>query len=132
MLTAGGEGGEGDGAEMGITITTDKEANTLTITDTGIGMTRDELVQNLGTIARSGTKSFAQQLSEQGGGGEAAANVIGQFGVGFYAVFMVAEHVTVFSRRHGSDEAHCWQSTGDGAYELSEARPPTSARLDLT
>ena len=113
----------GDAAqEMGITITTDKEANTLTIQDNGVGMSRDELVENLGTIARSGTKSFAQQLAENGaGGGDAAANVIGQFGVGFYAVFMVAEEVTVFSKRHDDDAAHCWSSTGDGSYELAEA-----------
>ena len=114
-------GGAGEGPEMGISITTDKEANTLTIQDTGIGMSREELIQNLGTIARSGTKSFAQQLQEQNVGGEAAANVIGQFGVGFYAVFMVAEEVTVYSRKHGEEQAHCWRSTGDGAYDLSEA-----------
>ena len=122
MLTAGADSDSGGGAEMGITITTDKDANTLTIADSGIGMTKEELVQNLGTIARSGTKAFAQGLAEQGSGGDAAANVIGQFGVGFYAVFMVAEQVTVFSRRHGDGEiAHCWTSTGDGAYDLSEA-----------
>jgi len=122
-LTQGGGGG-GEGAEMAITITTDKEANTLTISDSGIGMSKEELVENLGTIARSGTKSFAEQLAEQGGGGgDAAANVIGQFGVGFYAVFMVADEVTVFSKRHGDDDApaHCWRSTGDGSYDLSEA-----------
>jgi len=131
MLTE--ESGGGDGAEMGITITTDKDANTLTIEDTGVGMSREELIQNLGTIARSGTKSFAQQLNEQGSGGDAAANVIGQFGVGFYAVFMVAEQVTVFSRRHGEDQvAHCWSSTGDGSYELSEAREvPAGTRIVL-
>jgi len=128
-LSAGSDGAVSDGvggeaAEMGITITTDKDANTLTIQDNGIGMSRDELVNNLGTIARSGTKSFAQQLAEQNTGvadGGAAANVIGQFGVGFYAVFMVADEVTVFSRRHDEEQAHCWSSTGDGAYSLSEA-----------
>ena len=121
MLTT--DGSNPDGAEMAITITTDKDANTLTITDTGVGMSREELVENLGTIARSGTKSFAQQLKDgPSAGGDAANNVIGQFGVGFYAVFMVAEHVTVFSRRHGDDQpAHCWSSSGDGSYELSEA-----------
>jgi TNF receptor-associated protein 1 len=130
MLTQGG--GSESAEELGITITTDKEANTLTIADTGIGMSREELMQNLGTIARSGTKSFAQQLNEQGGGGDAAANVIGQFGVGFYAVFMVAEHVTVFSRRHGEEVAHCWTSTGDGSYDLSEARDvPAGTRIIL-
>jgi len=116
-----GEGSDGDGPEMRIAISTDKDANTLTIEDTGIGMSREELMQNLGTIARSGTKSFAQQLQEQNVGGEAAANVIGQFGVGFYAVFMVADEVTVYSRKHGEGQAHCWRSTGDGSYQLSEA-----------
>ena len=139
-LTSGGTGGGAEGgSEMGITITTDKDANTLTIQDTGIGMSKEELVQNLGTIARSGTKSFAQQLAGgEGSTGEAAAaaNVIGQFGVGFYAVFMVADEVTVFSRRHGApdDEAHCWRSTGDGAYELSPAanvQPGTKIVLKL-
>merc|ERR1719393_539000 len=84
-------------------------------------MTREELVENLGTIARSDTKSFAQQLAEQNVGGDAAANVIGQFGVGFYAVFMVADEVTVFSKRHGEEAAHCWTSTGDGSFDLAEA-----------
>ena len=131
MVTAGAAGD--DEADLGITITTDKEANTLTIADTGIGMSREELVQNLGTIARSGTKAFAQQLAEAGSGGDAAANVIGQFGVGFYAVFMVAEHVTVFSRRHGEGEvAHCWSSSGDGAYDLAEAEGvPAGTRIVL-
>ena len=117
-LTGGGGGGEEAGSKMEISITTNKDANTLTIADTGIGMSREELIDNLGTIARSGTKAFAQNLQEKG---EAAANVIGQFGVGFYAVFMVADEVTVYSRKHGSDVAHCWRSTGDGSYALSEA-----------
>jgi len=106
---------------MAISITTDKDANTLTIQDTGIGMSREELVENLGTIARSGSKNFLQQLSENDATAAAGANVIGQFGVGFYAVFMVADEVTVYSRRHGADVAHCWTSTGDGSYELAEA-----------
>ena len=123
-VLSGGSTASPDGAEMGISIYTDKDANTLTIQDNGIGMTREELVNNLGTIARSGTKSFAQQLAESNAGvpdGGAAANVIGQFGVGFYAVFMVADEVTVFSRRHDDEQAHCWTSTGDGSYSLSEA-----------
>lgn len=110
-----------DGPEMSISISTDKDANTLTIQDTGIGMSREELVENLGTIARSGSKNFLQQLSENDSGAAASTNVIGQFGVGFYAVFMVADEVTVYSRRHGADVAHCWKSTGDGSYELAEA-----------
>jgi len=130
-LTGGGGGGEEAGSNMEISITTNKDANTLTIADTGIGMSREELIDNLGTIARSGTKAFAQNLQEKG---EAAANVIGQFGVGFYAVFMVADEVTVYSRKHGSDVAHCWRSTGDGSYALSEAtnvEPGTTIVLKL-
>lgn len=118
------EGGEGEGeVEYGISLSTDKDANTLTITDSGVGMSKEELVDNLGTIARSGSKNFLQQLKEgEGeGGSPSSANVIGQFGVGFYAVFMVAEEVTVYSRKHGSELAHCWMSKGDGSYELAEA-----------
>lgn len=109
--------------EMGITITTDAEKRTLTITDTGIGMSKEELVANLGTIASSGSKRFVQQLAASGGEGasQASANVIGQFGVGFYSTFMVADEVTVFSRQHGSDKSYCWKSNGDGSYELAEA-----------
>jgi TNF receptor-associated protein 1 len=137
QMLSGGTASDDGSAEMGITISTDKEANTLTIQDNGIGMSRDELVNNLGTIARSGTKSFAQQLNESKAGvpdGGAAANVIGQFGVGFYAVFMVADEVTVYSRRHDEEQAHCWTSTGDGAYSLSEAsgvQPGTKIVLKL-
>ncbi|RYG67575.1 molecular chaperone HtpG, partial [archaeon] len=85
-----------------IHILADNNANTLTIVDTGIGMTRDELVSNLGTIARSGSKNFVEQIKKEGGkeGGESAPaphtdGIIGQFGVGFYASFMVADHVSV-------------------------------------
>ncbi|EOD09412.1 heat shock protein 90 [Emiliania huxleyi CCMP1516] len=117
-----GSAEEGAG-EMAISITTDSEAGTLTITDSGIGMSRDDLVANLGTIASSGSKRFVQQLADTAGDGASAAsaNVIGQFGVGFYSVFMVADHVTVYSRQHGAEAGHCWRSSGDGAYELSEA-----------
>jgi len=114
---------EASAGEMSISLTTDAEANTLTIADTGIGMSKEDLIANLGTIASSGSKRFVTQLNEQGGEGASAAsaNVIGQFGVGFYSVFMVADEVTVFSREHGAAVGHCWKSTGDGAYELSEA-----------
>ena len=114
---------EKDTGEMAIAIETDAAAGTLTIADTGIGMSKEELVANLGTIASSGSKRFVQQLQTSGGDGASAAsaNVIGQFGVGFYSVFMVADEVTVYSRKHGADVGHCWKSTGDGSYELSEA-----------
>lgn len=116
-------GAESDAGEMRIAISTDAAAGTLTIADSGIGMSREELVANLGTIASSGSKRFVQQLQSTGGDGASAAssNVIGQFGVGFYSVFMVADQVTVYSRQHGSDVGHCWKSTGDGDYELGEA-----------
>ena len=118
------DGPADDGSEMAIRITCDSEANTLTIQDSGIGMTREDLVENLGTIARSGSKAFLQQLEEGGSPSASSMNVIGRFGVGFYSVFMVADQVTVFSRRQGEEVAHCWRSTGDGSYELSEASSP--------
>ena len=125
------EAGEAAAGEMQIRVTTDADANTLTIEDSGIGMTRDELIANLGTIARSGSRNFLQSLE---GGQAAATNVIGQFGVGFYSVFMVADRVTVYSRRVGADDAYCWRSSGDGAYELSEAEnvaPGTKIVIEL-
>ena len=118
-LTA--DGPADDESEMAIRISTDSDANTLTIQDSGIGMSREDLMQNLGTIARSGSRSFLQQLQEQGSTAASSANVIGQFGVGFYSVFMVADEVTVYTRKQGEETAHCWTSTGDGSYEISEA-----------
>ncbi|MGA0408194.1 MAG: ATP-binding protein, partial [Limisphaerales bacterium] len=82
--------------DLKISIATDDQANTITITDTGIGMTRDELIENLGTIAHSGSKAFLKQISE--GKEKPDANLIGQFGVGFYSAFMVASEVKVNSR----------------------------------
>ena len=89
-----------DGEPPKIRIVPDKAANTLRVVDTGIGMDRQELIDNLGTIARSGTKSFLSRLTEAKDG----AGLIGQFGVGFYSAFMVAERIEVFSRRAGTDE----------------------------
>src|SRR6201995_942632 len=96
--------GEGDAPK--IRIIPDKKANTLTVADSGIGMDRQELIDNLGTIARSGTKAFLAKLTEAKDG----PNLIGQFGVGFYAAFMVAEKIVVTSRRAGSDEVWVWTS----------------------
>jgi molecular chaperone HtpG len=90
--------GEGDAPK--IRIIPDKKANTLTVVDTGTGMERQELIDNLGTIARSGTKAFVAKLAEAKDG----AGLIGQFGVGFYSAFMVAERIVVTSRRAGSSE----------------------------
>ena len=110
---------EGD-EEWKIKIAVDADARTLTISDNGIGMTSEELDRNLGTIASSGTRNFLEALKE----GKAAADLemIGQFGVGFYASFMVADSVTVVTRHAGSGaEALCWVSKGDGSYSVQEA-----------
>lgn len=110
-----------DGEELAIIIDIDKEARTLSITDNGIGMSHDEVIENLGTIASSGTKQFVESLS----GDEAKdASMIGQFGVGFYSVFMVADKVTVESRRAGesADSAIIWTSNGEGEYQLESTK----------
>jgi len=112
------------GEQLCIRITTDEAAGTLTISDSGIGMDKGELVDNLGTIARSGSKAFMAKLQTEGGVGAAGtgANIIGQFGVGFYSSFMVADNVTVFSQGAGLDAPPlCWTSTGDGSYEIAPA-----------
>jgi molecular chaperone HtpG len=108
----------GDDAGLEVVISFDKQARTLTVADNGIGMDRDELIANLGTIARSGTSAFVDQLS-----GDAAKDVslIGKFGVGFYSAFMVAERVDVTSRKAGADLAWRWTSDGLGAFEVAPA-----------
>jgi molecular chaperone HtpG len=105
--------------EPAIRITPDKPGRTLTIADDGIGMTRDELAQNLGTIAKSGTRAFTANL--EGATAEERPALIGQFGVGFYAAFMVADRVEVTSRRAGTEEAWLWASDGHGEYTLAPA-----------
>ncbi len=102
-----------------ITLLPDREARTLTIADNGIGMTREELEQNLGTIARSGSLRFKQEM-DRAEAGKAAKNVdiIGQFGVGFYSAFMVADRVVVRSRAYGADEAWQWESDGADGYTV--------------
>ena len=108
-------------AELSIRVVSDRENNTLTISDTGIGMSRDELVENLGTIAHSGAAQFLKALQEQQKSPE-ALDQIGQFGVGFYSVFMVAEEVKVTSRSYRPDEqAWTWASSGDDSYTLTPA-----------
>jgi TNF receptor-associated protein 1 len=119
LKSSGAEVFEGD-IEPKITIATDDQAKTITITDTGVGMTRDELVENLGTIAHSGSKAFLKQLKEQKE--QPDANLIGQFGVGFYSAFMVAEEVQVLTRSYQPDQpGHSWTSTGQGSYEIGTA-----------
>jgi len=105
-----------------VTITVDDTKNTLTLSDNGIGMSHDDLVSHLGTIARSGTSAFMEKMTEatKSDKGE-DVTMIGQFGVGFYSVFMVTDNVRVISRRAGADESWCWQSDGIGDYTLSPA-----------
>ncbi len=108
-----------ESSELEITLTTDDKAKTLTIADSGIGMTREELVKYLGTIAHSGSKQFLKALGE---GGAKNANLIGQFGVGFYSAFMVAKSVKVYSRSwRVAEPGHVWTSDGSGSYEVAEA-----------
>ena len=99
-----------------ITITIDAEKSCLTVEDNGIGMSREELVQALGTIAHSGTKAFMDRVEATQGG--ESATLIGQFGVGFYSAFMVADRVDVLSRRAGTDEAWQWSSDGKGTFSV--------------
>jgi len=105
--------------EAEIRLEVDADARTLAVYDNGIGMTREELVANIGTIARSGTREFIRAVREA----KAAATpeLIGQFGVGFYSSFMVADRITVLTRRAGTEEATIWESQGDGGYTLAPA-----------
>lgn len=109
------------GDELVIKVTPNKDANTLTIADTGIGMTKDDLVKNLGTIAHSGTKQFMEALGN-GSSAEAASSLIGQFGMGFYAAFLVADRVQVYSRSYDAADpkVHVWESTANGTFSISE------------
>jgi molecular chaperone HtpG len=102
-----------------IRLKPDVSARTLTISDTGIGMSRQELIENIGTIARSGTQELRARMKETQSA-EALAELIGQFGVGFYSAFMVADKVSIVTRRAGQTDATRWESTGDGSYTLSE------------
>ena len=115
--------------ELEIHVQFDEENNTLTIQDAGIGMNREELVENLGTIAHSGSKAFLKALRESG---EKNDNLIGQFGVGFYSVFMVADKVEVFTRTWKENgESLCWISDGSGSYEIKtiEVDEPRGTRI---
>jgi len=114
-----------DGAPAKISIAPDKQAGTLAVIDNGIGMDRQELIDNLGTIARSGTKSFVSRLTEAKDG----AGLIGQFGVGFYAAFMVADSITVTSRRAGSDEVFVWTSSGGNGFDIAPGSDADKQRL---
>ncbi len=106
----------GDDGELKIRVSFDKAARTVTISDNGIGMSRQEVIDNIGTIAKSGTREFLNALS---GDQKKDAALIGQFGVGFYSSFIVADKVTLVTRRAGSEEAVQWESSGEGDYTLS-------------
>ena len=106
-----------DRSQLKITIVPDKEKRTLIISDNGVGMTKEELENNLGTIAHSGSLQFKQEMDQEHKGED--IDVIGQFGVGFYSAFMVADAVTVISKAYGSDEAFMWQSDGADGYTIT-------------
>ncbi|MDX2074030.1 MAG: molecular chaperone HtpG [Alphaproteobacteria bacterium] len=120
-------------ADLKISIALDKEGRKLTIADSGIGMSREELINNLGTIAKSGTQEFLASLAANNQQ-PATNNQIGQFGVGFYSAFMVADDVTVTSRRAGSSEAWKWQSDGNGEFRVTacEGKLPRGTSITLT
>lgn len=104
-----------------IRLDMDKGTRTLTISDNGIGMRRDEVVRNIGTIAKSGTRTLLEQIQADGTSSEALADLIGRFGVGFYSAFMVADKVSLITRHAGEETATCWESAGDGEYTLRPA-----------
>jgi molecular chaperone HtpG len=114
-----------DGEAPKIRIAPNKKDNSLTVADSGIGMDRQELIDNLGTIARSGTKAFVSRLAEAKDG----AGLIGQFGVGFYSAFMVAERIVVLSRRAGTDDVWSWSSSGGSGFEIAPASEDDAKRI---
>ncbi|MFQ3231439.1 MAG: molecular chaperone HtpG, partial [Reinekea sp.] len=113
-----------DGADFRVRISADKEANTLTIEDNGIGMNREDVINNLGTIAKSGTADFLQNLT---GDEKKDSQLIGQFGVGFYSSFIVADKVDVYSRKAGTEanEGVHWSSEGEGEFTLADIELPS-------
>jgi molecular chaperone HtpG len=115
----------GSGGALAIRIEPNAAAGTLTIADTGFGMDRQELIDNLGTVARSGTRAFIGRLAEAKDG----AGLIGQFGVGFYSAFMVADRIAATSRRAGADEAWVWSSAGSAEFEIAPANAEQAARV---
>jgi len=119
-----------DDPELKIRLEIDKKNRLLTITDNGIGMNEQDMVANLGTIARSGTQEFVKQLT---GDKSTDVNLIGQFGVGFYSAFMVADHVTVTSRKAGEEKGYVWRSDGEGEYTVEPAKGdvPRGTRIEL-
>ncbi|TWA68929.1 molecular chaperone HtpG [Azospirillum brasilense] len=123
-----------DDPNLKVRLVVDKEARTLTVADNGIGMNREDLVENLGTIARSGTAAFMRNLKENAKEGEAKkdVNLIGQFGVGFYSAFMVADRVEVLTRKAGETQGWRWLSDGKGEFTISDvADLPRGTQIKL-
>ncbi|MEO1366315.1 MAG: molecular chaperone HtpG, partial [Acidobacteriota bacterium] len=110
----------GDDEELQIRLDVDAESRLLFVSDNGVGMSRDEVIENIGTIAKSGTRELMKQLKENPNP-EASAELIGQFGVGFYSAFMAADKIELLTRRAGEEKATRWSSSGDGDYTLEEA-----------
>src|SRR5205823_14759945 len=113
-----------DDPTLGIHVTYDKDAHTITINDNGIGMSREEVIEHIGTIAKSGTREFLRSLT---GDQQKDANLIGQFGVGFYSSFIVADKVTLRTHHAGPDSQHgvLWESNGQGAYTIETTEKPS-------
>ena len=114
--------------ELKIKITIDNHKKTISISDNGIGMSRDEMIENLGTIARSGTKTFIENISKD----DDASSQIGQFGIGFYSAFIVSKDVTVLSKKFDSDEAHLWSSDGTGTYNIQQVTDKNITGTQIT
>ena len=113
-------------SDFKIRLIPDKDARTLTVSDNGIGMTKEEMESNLGTIARSGSLQFKQEMAaKEGSEDQNVADIIGQFGVGFYSAFMVADQVTVISKAYGEDTAWKWESSGADGYTITECEKDT-------
>ena len=117
------------GTDFRIDISIDKEKNQITIRDNGIGMNREDLIENLGTIARSGTERFVSQLS---GNDKKNNELIGQFGVGFYSSYMVADRVKVESRKAGEGDSFSWESNGQGEYQIGEGSKEFTRGTEIT
>jgi molecular chaperone HtpG len=120
----------GDESDLGIHLAIDQDKKTLTITDTGIGMSRDEVIEHIGTIAKSGTKTFMENMKKaakkkkEDKENDSNSDLIGQFGIGFYSAFMVAKKVVLETKANGHDAVHR-TSTGDGNYVLEESKKTT-------